>query len=571
MRNSDNSMISVVNLMLMAVLVAGSHKSADADIIFGTTTNVGPNVNSSYNDGTPCISRDGLSLYFASTRPGGVGTHDLWVATRASMIDEWSEPVHLGATVNSGAQDYGPSISADELTLYFRSTRVGGRGEGDIWVSTRSSTDAPWPVAVNAGPGINTSSDECMPFISSDGLELYFGSRRGGGRGQDDLYVATRPTTSDPWSDPVNLGSAVNSGAVDACPSISPDGLTLFFNSTRSGGFGNYDLYVTTRPSTEEPWSAAVNLGETINTVDDEMTPSFWADGSVIYFSSWAEARPGSLGGADLWQARILNAARTPDLNSDGKVGMADFCRLAQYWMQDESSVDIAPRPFVDGRVDFRDLTVLSEYWLKDFRLIALWKLDETEGTKAYDSIRGNDGLLAGGVWQPTGGKVDGSLEFDGVYDLVSTFFVLNPVYGAFSVFAWIKGGAPGQVIISQANGTGIGQTWLGADTSNGRLTTTLTDGSDLTEPMVSKIIITDGQWHHIGIVWDGYRRHLYVDGEEVVKDTNVLDGLQAADGGLFFGIGKDYDATSCFSGLIDDVRIYNVALSAKEIEELAR
>ena len=400
MRNSDNSMISVVNLMLMAVLVAGSHKSADADIIFGTTTNVGPNVNSSYNDGTPCISRDGLSLYFASTRPGGVGTHDLWVATRASMIDEWSEPVHLGATVNSGAQDYGPSISADELTLYFRSTRVGGRGEGDIWVSTRSSTDAPWPVAVNAGPGINTSSDECMPFISADGLELYFGSRRGGGHGQDDLYVATRPTTSDPWSDPVNLGPAVNSGAVDACPSIAPDGLTLFFNSTRDGGFGNYDLYVTTRPNTEAPWSAAVNLGETINTADDEMTPWLWADGSVIYFSSWAN-RPGTHGGADLWKVTIDQMV---DYNGDGMLDKADMGIMVSHWGEAHSLYDIGPMPFGDGTIDIQDLIVLARYMSPP--PVAHWALDETEGATAHDRVGNNAGTVTGmPSWQPAGGR----------------------------------------------------------------------------------------------------------------------------------------------------------------------
>jgi hypothetical protein len=290
----------------------------------------------------------------------------------------------------------------------------------------------------------------------------------------------------------------------------------------------------------------------------------------VIYFSSWAEGRPGALGGADLWKARILNLPKTPDYNRDQKVGLADFCTLARYWMQDELSVDIAPRSFADGMVNFDDLVVFTEYWLKDFRLIAHWKLDEAEGKTAHDSAGDKDGVVSGPVWRPAGGRLNGALEFE-MFHLVSVPFVLNPADGPFTVFAWVKGGAPQQVIISQTDGTGAGQTWLGADVSNGKLMTTLTDGAAFTQPMVSEFSITDGQWHHIAVVWNGSHRHLYADGVEVAKDADALDGLQGSDGGLYFGVGKTFDTSTFFSGLLDDVRIYNQALSAEEIEELAR
>jgi hypothetical protein len=318
-------------------------------------------VNSSYNDGTPCISRDGLSLYFASTRPGGEGYHDLWVTTRASINDEWSEPVHLGGAINSGAQDYGPTISGDDLTMYFRSNRWDGLGSGDIWVSTRSSKDAAWPAAVNAGAGISSSSDECMPHISADGLELYFGSTRSGGYGDHDIYVVTRPTTAGPWSDPVNLGPAVNSAAVDANPCLSLDGLTLIFSSKRSDGYGNHDLYMTTRLSRQDPWSAPTNLGEDINTAYDEMTPSFWAEGAVIYFSSWEENRPGALGGADIWLVQI-----TPfvDFNGDWVVDFKDFCEIGRSWGQADPLADVGPTAFGDGLVDIKDVVAFAGSWL---------------------------------------------------------------------------------------------------------------------------------------------------------------------------------------------------------------
>ncbi len=98
--------------------------------------------------------------------------------------------------------------------------------------------------------------------------------------------------------------------------------------------------------------------------------------------------------------------------------------------------------------------TLSSDDWQKDFSVAAWWKLDETQGTVADDSAGSLDGTLAGGpLWQPTGGKVGGALQLDGVDDCIKTPFVLNPAEGSFSLFAWVKGGGPGQVILSQAGG----------------------------------------------------------------------------------------------------------------------
>ncbi len=196
---------------------------------------------------------------------------------------------------------------------------------------------------------------------------------------------------------------------------------------------------------------------------------------------------------------------------------------------------------------------------------MAYWKLDETEGDIAYDSVGDSNGILNGvPTWQPTGGKIDGALEFDGIDDYVSTDFILNPVDGLFSVFAWIKGGTPGQAIVSQTNGTGIGRSWLCTDPSDGKLMTRLTSPPGRTAappPLLSEFVVTDGDWHRVGFVWDGSYRHLYFDGTEVARDTDSLAMLESADGGLYIGAGKALDAGSLFSGLIDDVRIYNRAV----------
>jgi len=207
---------------------------------------------------------------------------------------------------------------------------------------------------------------------------------------------------------------------------------------------------------------------------------------------------------------------------------------------------------------------------------LAHWKLDEKEGDIAHDSAGVNDGILNGDpLWQPTAGQIDGTLAFDGIDDYVSTDFVLNPIDGAFSALAWIGGGAPGQVIISQTDGiNGTGEIWLGTESLDGKLMTGLLPSLESRIPtpqLNSQANITDGQWHHIGFVWDGSCRYLYVDGGEAAKDTQTLTPLKFSDGGQYIGVKKSLDVTSFFSGLIDDVRIYDVALSADEIAALVK
>jgi len=207
---------------------------------------------------------------------------------------------------------------------------------------------------------------------------------------------------------------------------------------------------------------------------------------------------------------------------------------------------------------------------------LAHWKLDEAEGDIVYNSISDNHGFIIGNpTWQPDGGMVAGALQFDGIDDYISTNFELDPSWGAFSVFAWIKGGVPGQVIISQSDGVGTGETWIGIDALGGNLITGLVPpplGRFKPMPLETEYVITDGLWHHIGFVWDGSYRSLYVDGIEFTKDTRALiQTLVSANGGLYIGASKDLDETSFFFGLIDDIRIYNQALSAKEIAALAQ
>jgi len=560
-------MRSAKMVAIIALVLGLTTEFANADFTFGEPTNLGPIVNSSAGANGACISADGLSLYYDSDRSGGYGNGDIWVATRETINEPWGEPANLGPTVNSSQIDWDPCISSEGLELYFRSARPGGYGGGDIWVAKRKTKNDPWEVPVNLGATVNSSAHADSPSISGDGLELFFTAyNRSGGNGDWDLWVTMRESTVDPWKQPVNLGPAINSSSGDNVPGISFDGRILFFASNRSNGFGGYDLYMTTRATKDKDWGFPVNLGPKVNTAYGEFSPNISVDGLWLYFGDYPSPRPGGYGREDLWQVPIIPIV---DFNGDGIVDAADMCIMVDYWGTNEPLCDIGPMPWGDGIVDVQDLIVLAEHLFEDYRLIAHWKLDETEGSTAQDSVGDNDGTLNGDpLWQPAGGRVDGALEFDGTDDYVSTPFVLNPGTGQFSVFAWIKGGAPGQVIVSQTGGSMFfGATWLGTDPSYGKFMTRLTDPQP---PLQSDFVITDGQWHHIGLVWDRLFRHLYVDGAEVAEDATQLVEVPS-DGGLYIGAGKILDAGSFFSGLIDDVRIYNEALSAEEIAALAQ
>ena len=194
-----------------------------------------------------------------------------------------------------------------------------------------------------------------------------------------------------------------------------------------------------------------------------------------------------------------------------------------------------------------------------DPTLVAHWALDETEGNIARDSVVENKGfsdgyLLGDPIWQPTGGKINGALQLDGIDDCAVAGRVLNPADGPFSVLAWIQGGESGQVIVSQQGAAD----WLSANAGGNLMTELKASGRD-GGPLQSETVVTDGDWHRVGFVWDGLHRSLYVDDMLAAEDTQ--DSLESSNGSLYIGADKLMTPGTYWSGLIDDVRIYNRAV----------
>ncbi|MBN2131122.1 MAG: LamG domain-containing protein, partial [Sedimentisphaerales bacterium] len=221
-----------------------------------------------------------------------------------------------------------------------------------------------------------------------------------------------------------------------------------------------------------------------------------------------------------------------------------------------DSLCDIGPYAWGDGVVDVEDLKVLAEYIGKevvDGTLIAHWKLDETGGMTAEDSAGDSDGTVMGGAsWRPDGGKVGGALELDGVDDFVLAALPTGLGDGPFSILAWVKGGAADEVLLS--GGTAD---WLYTNPADGSLMTALSSIAGNGVPLFSDVVITDAQWHRIGLVWDGVDRILLVDEQEVARDEQAE--LAIPNASLMIGVGAT--AGRFYSGQIDDLRIYRRAV----------
>ena len=263
---------------------------------------LGPVVNSAASDQCVSISKDGLSLYFSS---GRLGTMDLFVAKRASVAHPWGTPVVV-PNVNSTYSETCPALSLDEHRLYFASTRPGGCGLTDFYVSRRHDRkdDMGWKAPENLGCAadgyVNTPGHEGTPTFFEDEqgrVVMYFASVPPGSAYKIFESFQREDDSFGPGTKVAVLND-ISPAYADFGPAVRRDGLEIIFTSTRPLGLGGSDLWTAMRDSTSEPWSEPVNLAVLNSPQNDFGKTTFSFDGTTFYFSS---NRPGGLGSNDLY------------------------------------------------------------------------------------------------------------------------------------------------------------------------------------------------------------------------------------------------------------------------------
>lgn len=202
---------------------------------------MGGRINTNFNEGAQSLSQDGEWFIFAGCGyPEGEGSCDLYFCRRTKN-GGWTEPENMGRVVNSEFWDSSPSISPDKKDLYFSSSRSGGYGGRDIWITHRRSNGT-WTEPENLGPNINTAADESCPFIHADNQTLFFNSSGHDGYGLTDLFLCRRDSTGS-WGKPENLGYPINTIDDEGSLIVLADGKTAIFASDGADTYGGLDLY----------------------------------------------------------------------------------------------------------------------------------------------------------------------------------------------------------------------------------------------------------------------------------------------------------------------------------------
>lgn len=273
--------------------------------------NAGPSVNTKSEEYAPCITADGLTLYFVSDRiPGGYGygNHDIWASMKIASTDtEFGEPGRLPKPINSEGNEGAVAISSDGRTIYFTACdRAVGFGNCDLY-------QAEFDGYTWSNFGIFTAIDspdwESQPAISSDGNTLYFVSDRPGalgGKDDADIWYSVRDSVGR-WSVPRNIGKPINTPKREDSPCILLGDSVLYFSSQGHGGSGGFDFFASKRQP-DGTWGEPVNLGTLVNSPRDERFMTATADGSVIYFSSERTDLP-HYGGLDIYMLRPVEEA----------------------------------------------------------------------------------------------------------------------------------------------------------------------------------------------------------------------------------------------------------------------
>ncbi len=271
---------------------------------------LGDSVNSKNEEYFPSITADDQTLFFTRQSPRASNSpmidviydEDIYFSQRNNGI--WGKAENVGKTINTYRNEGAVCISADGQTMLFVACdREDGLGSCDLYISKKMGNT--WVKPVNIGPPINTKYGESQPSISSDGKTIYFMSDRPGGIGGYDIYKSTLQDDGY-FGKPVNLGPKINTTKNEGAPFIHSDNQTLYFVSKGHKSMGGYDIFVS-RLNEKGEWGEAENLGYPINTFADENSLIVNAAGNLAYFAS---NRKEGKGGMDIYAFDLYPEAR---------------------------------------------------------------------------------------------------------------------------------------------------------------------------------------------------------------------------------------------------------------------
>lgn len=269
--------IVTVSLLFLAALALGSCASTEQSS--STSFSSPSSYGQNYSEYSPTISADGRTMIYQADIDE---PKKYKIYVKQKIFDKWSKPASLDA-INSKYADGGCFITYDQNSLIFTSDRKGGMGNCDLWISQR--TGDKWSEPVNMGSPINTPGYEGFASLSPDGNTLYFVRECPEKTGcKEKLGIFYAQKVNGVWMEPKKMPAPINTDACEFGPVILADNLTLIFSSTRPGGYGGYDLYKTEKTE-HGGWSKPVNLGSFINTKGEDSLIAIPASGDIMYYT----------------------------------------------------------------------------------------------------------------------------------------------------------------------------------------------------------------------------------------------------------------------------------------------
>jgi len=415
-------------------------------------------VNTAYNETDPFLSFDGLSLYFTRSATSTFYYGRIYVATRANPWEPFTSVREISELNQSGTDVYSPWVSPDNLRMYY------GKSPGKVMLSSRASVDDPWSPGVQVS-GLTLAGGAYWPKLSQDELTIVFHSTPdSGGMGGTDLWMATRPDRNSVFGNVTDLAT-INSSAGDGSPSLSPDGLTIYFNSTRDG---NQRVYKATRASLAAPFGTVEHLTFLDTPWNWSTAPCISPDGKVFYLTV--------------------------------KIANGTFDIYVSNWESE---------PNIPG-------------------LVAHWAFDEGSGNIAHDSAGSNNGTIYGAAW--TDGVLGGALDFDGINDYVQVpdNDLLTPSNTITFAF-WVNSRGGQNAMLhkyaycpDQPSSPGYSRAYQFGLLSTGQIEMQIFSSASTYDVSYGLGSVAFNEWHHVAGTFDHGAVSFYIDGQHDSDDCDV-------------------------------------------------